>query len=169
VGHVEAIHITSGAGAPMQGQHAIEAVPGRGLAGDRYLTAMGFYSARPTDPGAREVTLFEAEVLDWLAEARGITFDPAEHRRNLTVRGVRLEALIGKRFRVGAVVLEGVRDCPPCEHLEQVTGKRVLAPLVGRGGLRARVVVGGTIRVGDPLTAEEATAAVPAEHATQRR
>jgi len=145
----------------MQPLERVEAVVGRGLDADRYLRGTGFYSARPTDPGAREVTLFEAEVLDWLAAERGIAFAPSEHRRNLTVRGVRLDGLVGQRFRVGEVVLEGVRDCPPCEHLEQVTGKPVLAPLVGRGGLRARVVTGGTIRVGDTVALEAGPAAAP--------
>lgn len=155
VGYLEAIHVTPAAGQPMHSLQSVEALPGGGLAGDRYLAGTGFYSARPTDPGAREVTLFEAEVLDRLAHEHGIPFAAAEHRRNLTLRGVRLGPLLGRRFRVGAVLLEGVRDCPPCEHLEQVTGKPVLAPLVGRGGLRARVLEGGTIRVGDPVLAEE--------------
>ncbi|MCA1647227.1 MAG: hypothetical protein LC797_17810, partial [Chloroflexi bacterium] len=60
---------------------------------------------------------------------------------------------LGRRFHVGAVLLEGVKDCPPCEHLEGLLGKPLLQPLVDRGGLRARIVQGGTIRVGDPLTA----------------
>jgi MOSC domain-containing protein YiiM len=49
------------------------------------------------------------------------------------------------------VVLEGVRFCPPCEHLEGLVGKPVMRPLVASGGLRARVVVGGTINVGDAI------------------
>jgi MOSC domain-containing protein YiiM len=77
---------------------------------------------------------------------------PVEHRRNLTVRGVSLGELLGKRFMVGDVVLEGVRDCPPCVHLEALTGKALVGPLATSGGLRARIVVGGTIRVGDRVT-----------------
>ena len=72
------------------------------------------------------------------------------------MRGVRLDELRGQRFTVGEVVLEGVRDCPPCEHLEELTNKPVMRPLVQRGGLRARVVVGGTIRVGDEVAVREA-------------
>jgi MOSC domain-containing protein YiiM len=59
--------------------------------------------------------------------------------------------LLGQRFSVGEVVLEGVRDCPPCEHLEQLTGKQVIRPLLERGGLRARIIVGGAIHVGDAV------------------
>jgi MOSC domain-containing protein YiiM len=151
---VEAICIAAGDSAAMQAVAEIEAIVGIGLSGDRYAAGTGFYSARPTDPGAREVTLFEAEVLDLLQTDHGITLRPDEHRRNLTVRGVRLSELLGQRFSVGDVVLEGVKDCPPCEHLEQLTGKRLLRPLLDRGGLRARVVVGGTLRVGDAISVQ---------------
>ncbi len=165
MGQVEAIHVALSAGTPMQSMSEVEAVAGVGLAGDRYATELGFYSARPTDPGAREVTLFEAEVLDQLSAEHRIVLSAAEHRRNLTTRGVRLDALLGHRFRVGEVVLEGVKDCPPCDHLEQLVGKPVLRLLVNRGGLRARVLEDGTIRLGDTITEETGvmqTEAVPA-------
>src|SRR5882672_6789404 len=105
MGLVEAIHVTSGAGEAMQPLPEVAAVAGAGLAGDRYLTGRGFYSGRPTDPGAREVTLFEAEVLDMLRAEHGIVLRADEHRRNLTTRGVRLGALLGQRFGVGEVLL----------------------------------------------------------------
>ena len=151
MGQVEAIHIAPDGGAAMQAMREVGAVVGVGLAGDRYAAGLGFYSSRPTDPGAREVTLFEAEVLDRLSAEHGIVLSAAEHRRNLTTRGVRLGALLGQRFRVGEVMLEGVKDCPPCEHLEQLVSQPVLQPLVTCGGLRARVLEGGTIRVGDVI------------------
>jgi len=125
MGQVEAIHVALSAGAPMQAMPEVEAVVGVGLAGDRYFIGLGFYSARPTDPGAREVTLFEAEVLDRLSTEHGIALSVAEHRRNLTTRGVRLDGLLGQRFRVGEVLLEGVKDCPPCEARQMLL---VLAP-----------------------------------------
>ena len=155
MGHVEVICIAPAAEAPMRALSEVEALAGVGLAGDRYALGVGFYSPRPTDPGARELTLLEGEVLDALAALHGITLAPTEHRRNLTTRGVRLGPLIGKRFSIGDVVLEGVRDCPPCEHLDQVTGKQVMRLLLERAGIRARVVQGGTIRVGDAVVAEE--------------
>jgi MOSC domain-containing protein YiiM len=151
MGQIETIHIAAGASTPMQALSEVEAVVGEGLTGDRYFARIGFYSHRPTDPGAREVTLFEAEVLDLLAAEHRITLSAAEHRRNLTTRGVRLDDLLGRRFQVGKVLLEGVKDCPPCDHLEGLVGKPVVQPLVGRGGLRARILKGGTIRVGDPV------------------
>lgn len=151
MGKVEAICITGAGSGPMQPLTEVEAIAGVGLRGDRYADGRGFYSPRPTDPGAREVTLIEAEVLDALEAEHGIELSANEHRRNLTVRGIQLSELLGERFTVGGVVLEGIRDCPPCEHLVQLTGKAVLDPLVNRGGLRARIVVGGTVRVGDAI------------------
>jgi MOSC domain len=153
MGRVEAICIAGGGSPHMQALQQVVAIAGVGLAGDRYALGIGFYSPRPTNPGAREVTLIEAETLDALRSEHGIALEPSEHRRNLTVRGIRLSELLGKRFMVGEVVLEGVKDCPPCEHLEALTGKRLIAPLLERGGLRARVVIGGTIRVGDAVGA----------------
>jgi MOSC domain-containing protein YiiM len=144
----------------MRALDQVEAIAGVGLRGDRYAEGKGFYSPRPTDPGAREVTLFAAEVLDSLKSQYGVELSPTEHRRNLTVRGLtQLDQLVGHRVSIGDVVLEGVRDCPPCEHLVELTGKPVLEPLVNRGGLRARIVVGGTLRVGDSITVHPRAAA----------
>jgi|SRR5579864_2208642 len=152
MGRVEAICIAPAGSTAMQQVEHIEAIAGVGLAGDRYARGTGFYSERPTDPGAREVTLIEAETLEALRE-QGIELTASEHRRNLTVRGLPLPGLIGTRFTVGEVVLEGIRDCPPCVHLEEMTGnQRLIQALASSGGLRARIVVGGTIRVGDPVT-----------------
>jgi MOSC domain-containing protein YiiM len=150
-GEIITIHIASSAGAPMQEVEAVEAFAGEGLVGDRYRDGAGFYSATPTDPGARELTLIEAESLAAVLSETGITLDPAEHRRNLTTRAIALDTLLGQRFRIGEVICEGVRPCPPCVHLEDVTGKQVMKPLVHRGGLRARILEGGSIRVGDPI------------------
>jgi MOSC domain-containing protein YiiM len=150
-GEVVAINIASGAGAPMQETAAVEAIAGEGLAGDRYRDGIGFYSATPTDPGARELTLIEEESLATVLSETGIVLSPREHRRNLTTREIALEPLLGQRFRIGDVVCEGVRLCPPCAHLEEITGKKVMKPLVHRGGIRARIVQGGWIRVGDRI------------------
>jgi MOSC domain-containing protein YiiM len=151
MGEVVAIHTADGAGAPMRALEAVEAVAGEGLVGDRYRDGTGFYSVTPTDPGARELTLISEEALAAVLADSGIPLAPDEHRRNVTTRGIALEPLLGKRFRIGEVVCEGVRLCPPCTHLEDVTGKRVMKPLVHRGGIRARIVESGWIRVGDAV------------------
>ena len=151
-GEIVAIHISSGAGIPMQSLPQAEAIAGAGLQDDRYQLGTGFYSTVPTDPGARELTLIAEEALAEVLAETGIDLPLYEHRRNLTTRGIDLSSLLGQRFRVGEVICEGVRDCPPCNHLEDLTGKPVMPPLVHRGGLRARIVTSGTIRVGDAIT-----------------
>ena len=154
-GEVVAIHIAPGAGQPMQALEEVEAIAGEGLVGDRYRDGVGFYSASPITPGARELTLIAAEALAAVERETGIELRPDEHRRNVTTRGVDLDALIGRRFRLGEVVCEGIRACPPCHHLEEVTGKPVMPPLVRRGGLRARIVAGGHIRLGDRIASAD--------------
>lgn len=158
-GTVTGIFTTTEAGAPMTAHAAAEALPGKGLAGDRYALGTGFYSERPLPGGARELTLIEEEALEAIEAESGIKLGTLEARRNLSTRGIRLSDLIGRRFTIGTVLCEGVRDCPPCEHLEQLTGKAVLGPMARRGGLRANVLSEGTIHVGDVIQlGEEETA-----------
>ncbi|HUY99664.1 MAG TPA: MOSC domain-containing protein [Thermomicrobiaceae bacterium] len=159
-GRVEGIFITSGAGRPMEPVTEARALAGSGLAGDRYQAGNGYYSQRPLPGGGRELTLIEVEVLEALARETGIVLAPAETRRNLTTRGLRLNALVGARFTVGDVLCEGVRLCEPCVHLEELTGKAVNAPLVHRGGLRAGILSGGVIHVGDAVAPVDGDATV---------
>jgi len=148
-GNVSAIHIAPDAAGAMVSVSEIRAVPGRGLDGDRYFHQTGTYSSRP-GPG-REVTLIEAESVDALGREAGILLAPGASRRNVTTRGVPLNHLVGRQFRVGEVLLEGVRLCEPCAHLESLTQSGVREGLIHRGGLRARIVTEGTIRIGDVI------------------
>ena len=144
-GTVEAILLAPGKEAPIQAVGQARAIAHRGLEGDRYERGAGtFSSGRPG--GA--LTLVAAEVLEELG------LDGATARRNVVTRGVRLEALVGRRFTVGDVVCEGMRLCEPCAHLERLAGRRILRPLVHRGGLRADVLVDGELRVGDAVQAQ---------------
>jgi MOSC domain-containing protein YiiM len=132
---VEAIVIgPSEALAPVE---SVQAVAGRGLVGDRNADA----GVRPG--GA--LTLIEAEVL----EDVGLTGPQA--RRQVVVRGVRLNDLVGKRFRVGEVECVGVELCEPCLHLQSLTRPGIIKELVHRAGLNADIVNDGTIAVGDPV------------------
>jgi MOSC domain-containing protein YiiM len=150
-GTVEGIFVTREAGQPMEALDQAVAVADHGLAGDRYHDERGFYSERPMPDGGRQLTLVEAEVLESLAVDHGIILPPIESRRNVVTRGVRLHDLIGKRFHLGPLLCEGTRVCEPCVRLEELTGKPVNAPLVHRGGLRVRILEGGTLRVGDAV------------------
>lgn len=135
--------------ADLQAVEQIEAVPGRGLAGDRYFRREGTFTKG--DSPDREVTLIEIEALEALNEEDGLRLEPGRARRNLVTRGVPLNHLVGREFRVGPVVLRGLRLCEPCGHLEKLTVKGVITGLCHRGGLRAQVVAGGVLRTGDVI------------------
>jgi MOSC domain-containing protein YiiM len=145
---VAALFLAPWKGASMEAVSEVRAVPGRGLEGDRYFDA----------DGASAVTLIEAEALVRLEREHGIPLQPAEARRNLLTRGVALNGLVGREFRVGEVVLRGVALCEPCLHLQQSTRRGVLRGLVRRGGLRAEIVSGGWMRSGDPINPPPSTA-----------
>jgi MOSC domain-containing protein YiiM len=149
-GRVESIHITDAAEAPMHGVAEVTAIPGVGLEGDRYATKRGSFSAK--DKPGRQITLVEAEAIEALEREVGLVLDPGETRRNLVTRGVALNHLVGRDFSVGGVRLRGHELCEPCGDLARMTGKPpILAGLVHRGGLRAEILEGGVIRVGDEV------------------
>jgi MOSC domain-containing protein YiiM len=148
-GRVEAIHIAPTRGAPMEAVQRSVALAGLGLEGDRYtrLAADGSSEIMPD----RHLTLIEAEQIDRLATDHGIYLAPGETRRNVTTRGIRLNTLVGRRFRVGPVECQTMALCEPCRDLVAIVGKPVLAPLVHRAGVTARILTGGEIAVGDEI------------------
>lgn len=124
-----------------------EAVAGRGLAGDRYAGG----------GGKRGVTLIQAEHLPAIAMLAGrAEVAPALLRRNLVVSGLPLVALKGQRFRIGEVLLEGTAACDPCSRMEDALGPGGYNAMRGMGGLCARVLEGGALRVGQDVRAEPA-------------
>ena len=148
MGIVEHIHIARERGGPVEAVREVEAVKGRGLIGDRNALAPGEWDDSHI---GEELTLVEAEQIEHLEREAGIHLEPGESRRNLTTRGIALNDLVGRRFRVGEVVAEGVELCEPCQDLQRMLGKPIIRPLVHRAGLRAMLVDGGMIRVGDPV------------------
>lgn len=137
------------AGGRLRRCESVEAVPGRGLRGDRTFELSATPSAK-VGPG-REVTLIEVEAIEAFVRERGIPLAPEETRRNVVTRGVRLNDLVGRELAVGGTTLRGIKLCEPCGHLEELAGKPLQKGLAGRCGLRAQIVAGGTIRVGDPV------------------
>jgi MOSC domain-containing protein YiiM len=152
IGAVEAIGITDAAEGPMRSVPIAVAVPGRGLEGDRYAAGAGTFSVR--GGSGRDLTLIEAEAIAEL-NADGTPLDALDARRNLVVSGIELDALIGRRFRVGEVECRGARRCEPCAHLQRLTVPGALRGLVHRGGLRADLLSAGEIRLGDEVEALE--------------
>lgn len=124
-------------------------IEGVGIEGDRYATGKGYYSHMPD---VREVTLIDEETLIALHRDHEIELLPAEHRRNLTTRGVPLNHLVGRRFKVGEAVLEGGRLNVPCKYLQTLLNKKVFVPLLNRSGLNCQIISGGKIFTGDKIT-----------------
>jgi MOSC domain-containing protein YiiM len=140
-GRVEAIFISAARGDLPHVVDSVRAVAGKGLEGNRY-----FDTGRPE----QELTLIEAEELETLTE-HGLHVDAAPTGRNVLTRGVRLNDLMGKRFRVGELECRGIELCEPCTTLEARTQPGVIKALVHRAGLNAEILVGGELRPGDAV------------------
>ena len=136
--NVEAIHLGPEKAGALSPVDSAQAVAGKGLEGDRKFKENG---AKP----GQALTLVEAEEVERVGLAEG------ETRRQLTVRGVRLNDLVGKHFKVGDVECYGVELCEPCEHLESMTRPGIIKDLVHRAGLNADILTDGTIAVGDTI------------------
>jgi MOSC domain-containing protein YiiM len=148
-GRLHGIYIADRKRADLQSVEEVQAIAGKGLAGDRYCRSEGSFS-KPGSPD-REVTLIEMEAIEALAHESKITFAPGHARRNLVTRGVPLNHLVGREFAIGDVVLRGLRLCEPCGHLESLTVTGVIQGLCHRGGLRAQILQGGLLRIGDTI------------------
>ena len=149
-GTVEGLAVAPAAEAPMRLVEVAQARAGRGFDGDRYAAGAGTFSSRAGRRPGYDLTLIAAEVLDELAAA-GSGLEFAGTRRNVLTRGLDVNALVGRRFRLGDVLCEGRRLCEPCVHLDRLSGPGILRPLIHRGGLRADVLTDGEIRLGAPV------------------
>jgi MOSC domain-containing protein YiiM len=150
---VISIHVAVVGGAPMKPVTNVLAVVGKGLEGDRYASKLGTYSNQPGS--GRDVTLIEIEAIEALKRDYGIDLDPGLARRNIVTRGVPLNHLVEKEFKIGEAILRGTRLCDPCAHMEKLTVKGTLRGLIHRGGLRAEIMKGGMIKVGDKLSKQD--------------
>ncbi|HUJ92605.1 MAG TPA: MOSC domain-containing protein [Gaiellaceae bacterium] len=144
-GRVEGIFVTPEHSALPAPVERVRAHAGRGLEGNRYL----FDRAEP----GKALTLIAAEALERLEAEHGIALSAAASRRNVLTRGIDVNALVGRRFRIGGVECVGVELCEPCSHLESLTIPGVLRGLVHRAGLNADILDDGEIAVGDPVAA----------------
>jgi MOSC domain-containing protein YiiM len=138
---VEAIHIGPEEAGELRAVESVRALAGKGLEGDRQFLVDG------AGPG-RALTLVEAEEVESVGLSLGAT------RRQLTVRGVRLNDLVGKHFRVGEVECYGVELCEPCLHLESMTRPGIIKELTHRAGINADILTDGVIRVGDEVVTD---------------
>jgi MOSC domain-containing protein YiiM len=145
-GRVEGIYVTPEHGELPQPVESVRALAGRGLEGNRYF----FDDA----PAGRALTLIAAEAVEAMEREHGISLEPRESRRNVVTRGIDVNELVGKRFRVGNVECEGVELCEPCADLQAMTKPGVIKGLAHRGGLNADILSDGEISVGDAVVSD---------------
>jgi MOSC domain-containing protein YiiM len=156
-GRVLEIWLAGAAAEPMRRVTAVEAVAGRGLAGDRYALGGGTWAQYPDLE--KQVTLIDRDDVAAVAAETASDLTAGDTRRNLVTTGIDLPDLVGHWFAVGDVLLFGMKRCPPCTHLERLTGVRLVKAMVHRGGINAAVFAGGPIAEGDvvrPVSEAEA-------------
>ncbi|WP_386818797.1 MOSC domain-containing protein [Luteolibacter algae] len=124
-------------------KESVSCVAGRGIEGDRYFDFKEHFKG--------QITFFSKRILDELSEKFG-EIDPAALRRNIIVSGMDLEALVGRKFSLQGLVFEGSEECKPCYWMDQAVGAGAEDFLKGncRGGLRARILSSGELRVSVP-------------------
>ena len=147
-GRVEGIYISADHGELPEPVESVRALAGRGLEGNRYF----FDDA----PAGTALTLIAAEAVEAMEREHGISIEPRESRRNVVTRGIDVNELVGKRFRIGEVECQGVELCEPCASLQAMTKPGVIKGLAHRGGLNADILSDGAINVGDEVVAGDA-------------
>ena len=152
---IEKIFISSVAGSGMCPVQQVKALEGEGLQGDRYANGTGYWVLVDNC----QVTLIESEDLEKIQLTTGVQIANGEHRRNLVTRGIQLDILLGRRFRIGEAVFEYDRPRPPCSYLASITESGMTNALANRAGVCARVLQSGMIRCGDPIVIVEKTEA----------
>jgi MOSC domain-containing protein YiiM len=158
-GSLREIWLTPTAAAPMRRVPSARLVVGAGLEGDRYALGGGTWAEYPDLE--KQLTLIDAGDVAAVAREVGADLSPGDTRRNLVTTGLALPSLVGGWFAVGEALLFGMKRCPPCTHLERLTGLKLVKAMVHRGGINAAVFAGGPIREGDvvrPVSDEEAAA-----------
>lgn len=124
---------------------------GKGVVGDRYFQRKGTFSEKLENSADWEVTLIEIEEIETYNQSQGAELSPGDFRRNIVTRDVRLNELVGRRFSVGASLLEGVRLCEPCAYLASLLGPEIVKAMAHRAGLRARILESGDVGPGDAV------------------
>jgi len=143
VGAVIWLGLRPGRRLPVQAIEEVQAVVGEGLVGDHFMG---------NGAGRRQVTLLQYEHLKAVASFLGrMDIDPALLRRNIVVKGINLLALKDKQFGIGEALMEMTGHCHPCSRMEEMLGEGGFNALRGHGGVTARVVRGGIIRLGDSV------------------
>jgi MOSC domain-containing protein YiiM len=125
---------------------------GKGIVGDRYHTRSVEYLAAGDEVQSNHLSLISKEELDDFLQRNDADIDYCNFRRNVLTSGIDLYALIGKKFRLGTALCQGVEDCAPCAFLAATVHRAVLPDLEMKAGLRAIILEDGDLNVGDTIT-----------------
>lgn len=150
---VVGIYTTPISKSPLHSVSQAKLEAGKGLVGDRYYAGVGTFSKKLM-PSDAEITLIESEEIERFNVNERAAYPPGAFRRNIVTSGIRLNNLVGKRFRVGSALLEGKRLCEPCGHLAKLMSSSVVEGMVHRAGLRAQILSSATVNVGDEIHEE---------------
>lgn len=142
-GRVEAIYLAAAHGEQPRPVEMAVGRAGMGLEGDRNFGDQ--------DPDSCNITFIEAEAFERQRSEQGLDLEAADARRQVLVRGVDLGDFVGQRFQVGELECEGEERCEPCNHLAKLVGTQVVLKGLLHTGLRARILAGGVIRIGDAV------------------
>ncbi|GER88718.1 molybdenum cofactor sulfurase [Dictyobacter vulcani] len=148
-GEVVALYIAAAADEPMQQVDEADLVAGCGIVGDRYYAKNGTHSG--SDEESYEVTFIESEAFESVEAENKLSIAYADMRRNIVTRGFSLNHLVNREFRIGDTLFRGIALREPCPHLMERTNHKVVVGFIHRAGLGARIIAGGTIRVGDTI------------------
>ena len=120
----------------------IEVLSNKGVIGDRHFNEFN-------DPYC-QLSLIESENIDYYNLRYGLNIPYLDFRRNVVTKGIRLNELIGKKFVIGKVKLEGIDLCRPCRHLTETLGQEnIIKEFLRKGGLRCQILSSSSISVND--------------------
>ena len=124
--------------------NSIKVLANQGIVGDRHFNEFN-------DP-YNQITLIESENIDYYNIKYGLNIPYKDFRRNIITKGIKLNDLVGKRFQIGKVELEGIDLCRPCKHLSEILDQdNIIKEFLRRGGLRCQILTSSTIEVGDKI------------------
>ena len=125
---------------------SIEVIANQGIVGDRHFKKFN-------DP-YNQISLIESEAIDNYNIKFGLNISYIDFRRNVVTKGIKLNALVGKKFKVGTVELEGLDLCRPCRHLSEILNQNnIIKEFIKKGGLRCQILSSSNINVGDKIKA----------------
>ena len=123
---------------------SIEVIKNKGVIGDRHFKDFN-------DPYC-QLTLIESESIDYYNSKYGLNISYLDFRRNIVTKGIQINDLVGKKFHIGNVNVEGIDLCRPCRHLTEILNQgNIIKEFLRRGGLRCQILSSSVINIGDEI------------------